>query len=364
MCTSCISRAPVLADEKPDAKAEIAVYSEGNTALLGRLFPTLRRLFQRSRKRFAFVDSVRSVEEHVDFREVSIYASIGWGLVPLTRGVYEVVANVTGRQLISIEDKVKFDDKEDLLQQKEGHSDVSWPARIRSTFKGADAEEATRPKRRFMKAFKDTLLYQVVNLISEASRLGMHVISFDCVTTVLHLMGFNPFGVFDSNINLAGVFSSLVYSGWIVNRTKSFKRYLLEHAFGVNEEADWGKMELVDNLGNGLLYATWGVYILNTLEIQTGIAVKSLFSLGATGTLVFSLASKDIASQIMSGLTLHLSDKIYQGDSIELEDGTSGIVEDLGWMQTLIKGGNDMVTALPNTGSALMIHTYISMDPG
>jgi len=285
----------------------------------------------------------------VDFREVSIYASIGWGLVPLTRGVYEVVANVTGRQLISIEDKVKFDDKEDLLQQKEGHSDVSWPARIRSTFKGADAEEATRPKRRFMKAFKDTLLYQVVNLISEASRLGMHVISFDCVTTVLHLMGFNPFGVFDSNINLAGVFSSLVYSGWIVNRTKSFKRYLLEHAFGVNEEADWGKMELVDNLGNGLLYATWGVYILNTLEIQTGIAVKSLFSLGATGTLVFSLASKDIASQIMSGLTLHLSDKIYQGDSIELEDGTSGIVEDLGWMQTLIKGGNDMVTALPNT---------------
>ena len=260
---------------------------------------------------------MRSVKEHVDFREVSIYAGVGWGLVPVTQSVYEVIANVTGRQLISNEDK------------------------------DADA----RPKRRFMKAFKDTILYQVVNLISEASRIGMLVISFDCAATVIQLMGYNPLGVFDtSKVNLAGVFSSLVYSGWIVDRTKSFKRLLLEHAFGVNEEADWGKMELVDNLGDALLYATWGVYILRTLEFQTGIAVKSLFSLGATGTIVFSLASKDIASQMMSGLTLHLSDKIYQGDSIELEDGTSGIVEDLGWMQTSIKGGNDMVTALPNTG--------------
>ena len=254
------------------------------------------------------------MKEHVDFREVSIYASIGWGLVPLTQGVYEVIADVSGRgELTSIEDKAKSDEED------------------------ADAEvaEVARPKRRlFTKAFKDTILYQVVSLISEASRIGMHVISFDCATMLIHLMGFNPFGVFDmSNVNLAGVFSSLIYSGWIVNRTKSFKRYLLEHAFGVDEDADWGKMEVVDNLGNGLLYATWGVYILNKLEMQTGIAVKSLFSLGATGTLIFSLASKDIASQMMSGLTLHLSDKIYQGDTIEFSDGTSGIVEDLGWMQ-------------------------------
>ena len=47
MCTSCICRAQV--DEKADAQANIAVYSEGNTALLGRLFPTLRRFFKRSR---------------------------------------------------------------------------------------------------------------------------------------------------------------------------------------------------------------------------------------------------------------------------------------------------------------------------
>lgn len=39
---------------------------------------------------------------------------------------------------------------------------------------------------------------------------------------------------------------------------------------------------------------------------------KSLFSIGATGTLVFGLASKDLAAQVISGLSLHLSDKMFE----------------------------------------------------
>lgn len=42
------------------------------------------------------------------------------------------------------------------------------------------------------------------------------------------------------------------------------------------------------------------------------LLLKSLFSVGATGTLVFGLASKDVAAQLISGLTLHLSDKMYE----------------------------------------------------
>lgn len=40
--------------------------------------------------------------------------------------------------------------------------------------------------------------------------------------------------------------------------------------------------------------------------------MQSLFSIGATGTLVFGLASKDLAAQLISGLTLHLSDKMFE----------------------------------------------------
>lgn len=73
-----------------------------------------------------------------------------------------------------------------------------------------------------------------------------------------------------------------------------------------------GKLNVIDNLADGVFYLVWMFYILSWMEVQTGIAVKSLFSLGATGTLVFGLASKDIATQLMSGLTLHLSDKIFE----------------------------------------------------
>lgn len=40
--------------------------------------------------------------------------------------------------------------------------------------------------------------------------------------------------------------------------------------------------------------------------------LQSLFSVGATGTIVFGLASKDLASQLISGLTLHLSEKMFE----------------------------------------------------
>jgi hypothetical protein len=96
---------------------------------------------------------------------------------------------------------------------------------------------------------------------------------------------------------------------------------------------DMGKLEVVDDLLTGVFYLVYLFHVLQYMEVQTGLAIKvcdvlldkfntpsnthanilqSLFSIGATGTLVFGLASKDLAAQIMSGLTLHLSDKMFE----------------------------------------------------
>ena len=64
---------------------------------------------------------------------------------------------------------------------------------------------------------------------------------------------------------------------------------------------------------------------------------KSIFSVGATSTLVFGLASKDIATQLISGLTLHLSDKMFEGDDVRFHDGTSGKIQNMGWFETMIR---------------------------
>ena len=39
----------------------------------------------------------------VDEREFAIFATIGWGLVPVTQAVYELYANVTGHYLADLE---------------------------------------------------------------------------------------------------------------------------------------------------------------------------------------------------------------------------------------------------------------------
>ncbi len=74
---------------------------------------------------------------------------------------------------------------------------------------------------------------------------------------------------------------------------------------------DLGKLQVVNDLVDGLLYLGWMFHLLNYLEVQTGVAVKvtnpgnlfkraansmddltlttitqSIFSIGATGTLV------------------------------------------------------------------------------
>eukprot|EP01082_Thalassiosira_pseudonana_P006987 g15034.t1 g15034 contig21:414159-415337(-) len=169
------------------------------------------------------------------------------------------------------------------------------------------------------------------------------------------MMGYNYGGLMG---NAPRIFSKVVITGWIASRLSVFKRYFLKRALPdadgnafdfASEVEDMGKLNVVDNLLNGVLYTLWLLHLLDFLEVETGFAVKSLFSLGATGTLVFGLASKDLASQLISGLTLHLSEKMYEGDDVRFSDGTTGKITQMGWMETAIRNSDELTVRIPNT---------------
>jgi len=63
---------------------------------------------------------------------------------------------------------------------------------------------------------------------------------------------------------------------------------------------------------------------------------------------VISLASKDIASEIVSGLALQASDKVYEGEKVLFGNGLKGYVDRIGIFETLIRDSSEMVTAVPN----------------
>jgi small-conductance mechanosensitive channel len=83
--------------------------------------------------------------------------------------------------------------------------------------------------------------------------------------------------------------------------------------------------------------------------VEMGMALQGIFAFGSVGTLVFSLASKGIATQLMHGVLLASSDRIYEGDSILLNKSKfSGTVHKLGWVETIIRGSDDIIVTIPN----------------
>jgi small-conductance mechanosensitive channel len=98
------------------------------------------------------------------------------------------------------------------------------------------------------------------------------------------------------------------------------------------------KIKVYDSLFNIAIVVTTVFLLVDELKIPVGRALQSVFALGGVGTLVFSLASQDLASQIINGIALVASNKYDEGDLILLGDGTLGIVRRMGWVCTDLRG--------------------------
>ena len=129
-----------------------------------------------------------------------------------------------------------------------------------------------------------------------------------------------------------------MYNVWATFRFKDFKRHLLERIFS-SAQNKIGKVGIYDRILNTVINTVMGVAILDILKVGRGTAIiSSVLSLGGVGTLVFSLASKELAEQLVGGLTLSTSERFYEGDYIELGDGTEGLVTKIGWTHTELRG--------------------------
>jgi small-conductance mechanosensitive channel len=122
----------------------------------------------------------------------------------------------------------------------------------------------------------------------------------------------------------------------------------------------YGRATILNHLLDAVILASMTLSILDVLQVEGGLALKSVFAFGSAGTLVFSFASKDLATQLVSGLALSSSDKVYEGEEVSFGDGTKGVIVKMGWMQTLIRGPDEMITSIPNTQLATQRVTNIS----
>jgi small-conductance mechanosensitive channel len=89
--------------------------------------------------------------------------------------------------------------------------------------------------------------------------------------------------------------------------------------------------------------------VCDVLGIDINMRLQSVFAAGGVGALIFSLASKDLAEQIVGGFAISAWDAFDVGDDIRLGDGTEGTVKRIGLVETEIQGYDNIVIKIPNS---------------
>lgn len=123
-----------------------------------------------------------------------------------------------------------------------------------------------------------------------------------------------------------------------------FKHNLIQKE---QEKHKYFPAKIVSNVSNAVIYTISSLILLDTYNLRIGVAVSSLFAFGGVGTLVFSLASKDFATELFNGMISSASQKYDVGDKILLGDGTYGHVTRLGWYDMDVLGDDSLEKRIP-----------------
>lgn len=256
------------------------VKKSSNVAVAGRLLPILRKFFIGPAK---WKEITAGVGSAVDAGDLFLIAVFGWVLLPVSRLIYNR--------------KHKAEDP--------------------------------------VPDFKTSRLFKISSLISQVAKIAGIVYVIDVLAITLNVIGIKFPYTHKLNMKCAEV----LYTIWAAWRLVPYKKYLIDKRVRARSPDDAStKIKIYDTLSNIIITLVTAFIVLDELMIPIGRALQSVFALGGVGTLVFSLASKDVASQIVNGIALASSNKYDEGDYILLGDGTTGTVCDMGWISTDLRG--------------------------
>jgi small-conductance mechanosensitive channel len=191
--------------------------------------------------------------------------------------------------------------------------------------------------------FHKTYLYAVANHLQQVAKIALAVYIMDIVQMFCVGVGFE----FCQFSKFPHFFAQAAYSLWAANRVCRVKKHLLRQHVNRHPET-FGRIQIVNRLVDAMVYGGTIFVILNIFKVEMGVAMSGFLAFGSVGTLAIGLASKDLASNILNGLMLSASDRIYEGDSVQFGTGQSGTILKLGWFETVLRGSDEIMVSIPN----------------
>ncbi len=147
------------------------------------------------------------------------------------------------------------------------------------------------------------------------------------------------------------LFAKVLYTIWFAQVVAKFKHYMLMKYLGQKKKKD-GLALLIDHLANAMIGGIATMVIIDILELS-GLGIRSAFALGSAGTLAITLGTQTLVQHIVCGFTMNTSNRFYVGDVVKFGLGSSGTiitgtVLSLGWLETSIRGSDELIHTIPN----------------
>lgn len=187
-------------------------------------------------------------------------------------------------------------------------------------------------------SFLSTFLYSGIDSITVASR----------VYVILLLIGVAVYRLDISlpiDVDLRFAAPKVAATVWAALTISTAKRTFFSRSI---DGRKLGRIELYDKLLDFLIGLVVATFLIDDFNVDVGMGLKSLLSGGGIIALGFSLASKDLAENIVGGLVVQSWNAFKKGDYILLGDGTYGTVSQVGLVETELIGDDNVAIKIPN----------------
>jgi small-conductance mechanosensitive channel len=186
--------------------------------------------------------------------------------------------------------------------------------------------------------FRNSFIYGAADSIGTSAQVFGALVLVDFAAERFHLN-------LPIEVDLREAAPSVAFTIWLALAASTIKRTLFLQAVSGSQ---LGRVGLYDRLIDFLVASITIVVVFDELSIDIGMGLQSVLSAGGVGALIFSLASKDLAENIVGGFVLQAWDAFDVGDDVKLGDGTEGTVKKIGLVETEIVGYDNINVRIPN----------------
>ena len=147
--------------------------------------------------------------------------------------------------------------------------------------------------------------------------------------------------------------ATLVYTIYAIEWVCKIKDKLINRSFRKltmkSQRQNSSRKLLYTRALDATIYFIGTLLFLDANNIDVGVALKSLLTVGGISSVVIGFALKEPVTEIIQGTAVLLSNKFITGDTIRLSDGTCGRVQRFEWTDVTIQGDDNSFVRVPHS---------------